>query len=82
MVFKAGVAAFEEAMTTAGKVSMLEDKSMPVYSGPDEVKIFSGAGMVSVWKIGLEDEGAMVGLKVSVKVLKVKCYIIKNPNKL
>ena len=72
MVFKAGVAALEEAMTTAGKVSMLDDKSTPVYSGPDEVKMFSGAGMVSVWKIGFEDVGAMVGLNVSVKVLKWK----------
>ena len=92
MVFKAGVAPLDEAMTTACKVSMLEDKSTPVYSGPDEVKMFSGAGMVSVWKIGFEEVGAMVGLKVSVNVLKskgcvsitvkrVKLRIFQNNNK-
>ena len=53
MVFKAGVpAAVEDARMTAGRVSMLEDRSIrscpSVYSGPEEVKIFSGAGMVSV----------------------------------
>ena len=71
-VFKAGVGPLEEAMTTACKVSMLEDKSTSLYSGPDEVKMFSGAGMVSVWKIGFEDVGAIVGLKVSVNVLESK----------
>ena len=50
MVFNAGVAAVEEAITTAGNVSMLDAKSVSAWlnSGPEDVKMFSGAGMVSV----------------------------------
>ena len=74
MVFKAGVAAVELARTITGKVSIELDKSVSarVNSGPDEVKMFSGAGIVSVWNRGLEEVGAIVGLKVSVKVLEMK----------
>ena len=50
MVFKAGVACVCEAIITAGRVSILELKSVSdtVNSGPEDVRIFSGAGIVSV----------------------------------
>ena len=77
MVFKAGVAAVDEDKTTAGKVSILEDKSKSAVEKSEEVKIFSGAGMVSVWNNGLDADGAMVGLKVLVNVLEKKASIFE-----
>ena len=72
-----GVAWVCEAIIIAGRVSILELKSVKsalVYSGPEDVRIFSGAGIVSVWNKGLEDVGAIlagsaVGLIVLVNVL-------------
>ena len=61
----------DDCKTTAGKVSILDDKSKSDVKSAD-VKIFSGAGMVSVWNNGLDEDGAMVGLNVLVKVLKRK----------
>ena len=80
MVFKAGVACVCEAIITAGRVSILELKSVSdtVNSGPEDVRIFSGAGIVSVWNKGgfdVEDEVVgliAVGLIVFVNVLYVK----------
>ena len=78
MVFKAGVAAVDEDKTTAGKVSILEDKSKSAVEKSEEVKIFSGAGMVSVWNSGLDADGAIVGLNVLVNVLEKRKLFLKN----
>ena len=78
MVFKAGVAAVDEDKTTAGKVSILEDKSKSAVEKSEEVKIFSGAGMVSVWNNGLDADGAIVGLNVLVNVLEKRKLFLKN----
>jgi hypothetical protein len=77
-VFKGGVIPLELANTTAGKVSMLEEISKTGLNstGRDEVKIFSGAGIVSVLKRGVEVRGVSgvggcvrVGLTLLVNVL-------------
>ena len=88
IVFKAGVACVFEAITTAGNVSILELKSVKsalVNSGPEDVKIFSGAGIVSVRNRGLDEVvvGLMlatsaVGLIVLVNVLKInQKYVLR-----
>ena len=70
MVLSAGVAADDEAIIKAGNVSILEERSVSVVNwGPVEVKMFSGAGMVSVWNRGLDEEGLIVGSMVLVNVL-------------
>lgn len=72
MVFRAGVATVEAgSITMAGSVSMLEDKSVSdENSSGKAVKMFSGAGMVSVWNKGLDEElGAIVGFSEFVNVL-------------
>ena len=78
MVFKAGVAAVDEDKTTAGNVSILEDRSKSAVEKSEEVKIFSGAGMVSVWNNGLDADGAIVGLNVLVNVLEKRKLFLKN----
>ena len=55
-VFKGGVveaAAADSAKTTAGRVSM-DEAMRSGKSGKDEVRMFSGAGIVSVWNRGVE----------------------------
>ena len=62
-VFNGGVVdaeAADSAKTTAGRVSM-DGAIKSGRSGKEEVRMFSGAGMVSVWKRGVE---VLLGLKL------------------
>ena len=62
----------------------LKSVSESVYPGPEDVRIFSGAGIVSVWNKGLDLDvvglilvGSAVGSIVLVKVLEINRQNLK-----
>ncbi len=79
----------DDSRTTAGNVSMLETRLLCSKSEAVEVKMFSGGGIVSVWKSGdlvadgvnfrvVVDEGsATLLVKVRVTVMNLKHRFIR-----